>query len=152
MDARPLLETLGRALNQAGLEAIPLVPARFTLRYSFRKTPANLRKLNLVAKELGAVIFRPYFPAADVYCLMRDEDGLRVDFFPGQGEQILPPSPQRGAFSESNKRVTRKQRLAALKAESDRSLVDMIRRLLDKPMQERTHFLRKRISYRGSCL
>ncbi len=50
------------------------------------------------------------------------------------------------------KRVTRKQRLAALKAESDRELLDMIRRLLDKPMQERTHFLRKRISYRGSCL
>jgi hypothetical protein len=50
------------------------------------------------------------------------------------------------------KRVTRKQRLAALKTESDLALVDMIRRLLDKPMQERTHFLRKRIGFRGSCL
>jgi hypothetical protein len=50
------------------------------------------------------------------------------------------------------KRATRKQRLAALSAESDRALVEMIRRLLDKPMHERTHFLRKRIAFRGSSL
>ena len=50
------------------------------------------------------------------------------------------------------KRVTRRQRLAALKAETDRELVDMIRRLLDKPMNQRTHFLRKRVGFRGSCL
>jgi hypothetical protein len=50
------------------------------------------------------------------------------------------------------RRVTRKQRLAALKIESDRVLVHMIRRLLDQPIQERTHFLRKRIGFRASCL
>ena len=51
-----------------------------------------------------------------------------------------------------NERVTRKQKLAALKVESDRALVEMIRRLLDKPIRERTHFLRKRIGFRASCL
>ena len=50
------------------------------------------------------------------------------------------------------KRVTRKHVLAALKAETEREWVDMIRRLLDKPMNQRTHFLRKRIGLRGSCL
>ncbi len=50
------------------------------------------------------------------------------------------------------KRVTRKQKLAALKAESDRELTDMIRRLLDKPMNQRTHFLRKRIGFTASSL
>ncbi len=50
------------------------------------------------------------------------------------------------------KRVTRKQELAALKAESELALVDMIRRLMDKPPNQRTHFLRKRVSYSGSCL
>ena len=50
------------------------------------------------------------------------------------------------------KRVSRKQKLAALKAESDRELVEMIRRLLDKPMNQRTHFLRKRITFTGSAL
>ena len=50
------------------------------------------------------------------------------------------------------KRISRQKKLAALKAESDRELTDMIRRLLDKPMNQRTHFLRKRIGFRGSAL
>jgi hypothetical protein len=50
------------------------------------------------------------------------------------------------------KRPTRKQKLAALKRESDREVVDMIRRLLAKPMNERTHFLRKRLPGGGSAL
>jgi hypothetical protein len=49
-------------------------------------------------------------------------------------------------------RVTRSDKLAALRAESDRALVDMIRRLLDKPMHQRTHFLRTRITFKGSAL
>ena len=50
------------------------------------------------------------------------------------------------------KRVSRKQRLVALKRESDRELIEMIRRLMDKPIHQRTHFLRKRIGFRGSAL
>lgn len=50
------------------------------------------------------------------------------------------------------KRVSRKQQLDALKAESDRALIETIRRLLDKPMEQRTHFLRKRIGLRASAL
>ena len=52
----------------------------------------------------------------------------------------------------SNRKPSRKQALAALKAESDLALVEMIRRPLAKPLNQRTHFLRKRVSYRGSCL
>lgn len=50
------------------------------------------------------------------------------------------------------KQSKREKQLEALKAESELALIDTIRRLLAKPLQERTHFLRKRISYRGSCL
>lgn len=50
------------------------------------------------------------------------------------------------------KRTKREKQLEALKAESELVLIDTIRRLLAKPPQERTHFLRKRITYRGSCL
>ena len=35
---------------------------------------------------------------------------------------------------------------------SDRALRDRIRRLLQKPPEERTHFLRKRIGFQASCL
>lgn len=50
------------------------------------------------------------------------------------------------------KRITRKEKLEALKKESDLALRDQIRRLLSLPPDQRTHFLRKRISYRASCL
>lgn len=50
------------------------------------------------------------------------------------------------------KRASRKQKLDALKMESELALIDSIRRLLDKPMNQRTHFLRKRIGFRASAL
>jgi hypothetical protein len=50
------------------------------------------------------------------------------------------------------KKVTRKQQLAALQAESDRALIESIRALLAKPLQERTHFLRKRVGLRATCI
>jgi hypothetical protein len=50
------------------------------------------------------------------------------------------------------KRAGRKQKLAALKKECDRELLDMIRRLMDRPIEQRTHFLRKRVTYTGSTL
>jgi len=42
--------------------------------------------------------------------------------------------------------------LEALKLESERALIDQIRRLLAKPMNQRTHFLRKRVGLRGSAI
>ena len=39
-----------------------------------------------------------------------------------------------------------------LKRESERALRDQIRRLLALPANQRTHFLRKPIGFRASCL
>jgi hypothetical protein len=53
----------------------------------------------------------------------------------------------------ANKRtVSRKTALDALKKESDMALRDQIRRLLALPPEKRTHFLRKRVGHRMSCL
>lgn len=46
----------------------------------------------------------------------------------------------------------RKTRLEQVRKESDRALIDQIRRLLAVPMNRRTHFLRKRMPWGGSCL
>ena len=49
-------------------------------------------------------------------------------------------------------RATRKAQLDALKKESDLALRDQIQRLLALPPERRTHFLRKRIGLRMSCI
>ena len=50
------------------------------------------------------------------------------------------------------KTKTRKAQEAALKKESERALVEQIRRLLALPMNKRTHFLRVRHPRGGSHL
>jgi hypothetical protein len=48
--------------------------------------------------------------------------------------------------------ATRKAALAALTAESDRQLDELIRRRLALPLEKRMNFLRKRLPGGGSCL
>ncbi len=90
MDARPILDILARVLDEAGLEAILIGNAAAALQaapvttidfdFLFRKTPRNLQKLKTVARALNGVILRPYYPSSDLFRLVRDDDGLQVDF------------------------------------------------------------------------
>lgn len=57
----------------------------------------------------------------------------------------------RGKAAKGKRETTpRPAGLDALRAESDRHHLDQIRRLLARPMAERTHFLRKRVPGGGS--
>lgn len=47
--------------------------------------------------------------------------------------------------------ISRRRKLRALRSESERALIDQIRRLLALPMEKRTHFLRVRLPGGGSC-
>ncbi len=90
MDARPVLSLLARTLQENGLEAILIGNAAAALQgapvttldidFLFRKTSRNVAKLKAVAKALGAVVMRPYYPASDLFRVIRDEDALQVDF------------------------------------------------------------------------
>ncbi len=90
MDARPLLARVARLLDENGLEAVLIGNAAAALQgapvttvdfdFMFRKTPANLRKLKALAVALDAVILRPYYPASGLFRIVRDEDGLQLDF------------------------------------------------------------------------
>ncbi len=90
MDVRPVLAHLARILEQNGLEVILIGNAAAALQgapvttlgidFLFRKTPRNIAKLKSMAKALGAVLLRPYYPASDLFRLTRDDDGLQVDF------------------------------------------------------------------------
>jgi predicted nucleotidyltransferase len=90
MDAQPELALLARVLEQHGLEAVLIGNMAAALHgapvttvdidFFFRKTPGNLKKLKAVAKSLGAVILRPYYPVSDLFRLQRESDGLQMDF------------------------------------------------------------------------
>lgn len=47
---------------------------------------------------------------------------------------------------------TRKKLLKLLKKENDRALIEQIRAQLALPMNKRTHFLRKRLPFGGTCI
>jgi predicted nucleotidyltransferase len=90
MDAAPLLAEVGRRINDVGLEAILIGNAAAALRgapvttvdfdFLFRRTPRNVAKLKALARRLRATILRPFYPASDLHRLVRDDDGLQVDF------------------------------------------------------------------------
>jgi hypothetical protein len=90
MDAGPLLAEVGRRINAVNLEAILIGNAAAALRgapvttidfdFLFRKSSRNLVKLKTIARGLRATILRPYYPVSDLLRLVRDDDGLQVDF------------------------------------------------------------------------
>jgi len=203
MDARPVLSTLARVLNEHGLEAVLIGNAAAALQgapvttvdfdFLFRKTPANLRKLKAVARSLDAMLLKPYYPVSELFRLTRDQDQLQVDFMgridgvrslEGLRRRATPvdmegysllvanladvirgkraagrprdhavpeilETPLTRKLSKPRKRLTKHE---ALRLESERALMEQIRRNLALPMNRRTNFLRKRISYLASCL
>ena len=90
MDAKPLLVEIGRGLEQVNLEAVLIGNAAAALQgapvttvdfdFLFRKTAGNIRKLKALARKLAATILRPYYPASDLYRVVREDDGLQLDF------------------------------------------------------------------------
>lgn len=90
MDAAPLLVEVAGRLRDARLEAVLIGNAAAALQgapvttvdfdFFFRKTARNLAKLKSIARALDATVMRPYYPASELYRIVRDRDGLQVDF------------------------------------------------------------------------
>ena len=90
MDAAPLLTEIARHLQTlrfdvvlignaaAALQGAPVTTVDFD--FMFRKTAVNMRKLKALAAALGATVLRPYYPASDLFRVVRDDDGLQLDF------------------------------------------------------------------------
>jgi hypothetical protein len=90
VNAEPLLRLVARLLARHRLEAVLIGNAAAALQgspvttqdldFMFRSTPTNLRKLKRLADDLDAVVLRPFYPASDLYRVVRDRDGLQLDF------------------------------------------------------------------------
>lgn len=92
MDASPLLVRLLAALAAHKLEAVLIGNAAAAIQgvpvttldfdFMFRETATNMRKLKAVAKDLRAVILRPFYPVSKLYRMVDDAAGLQADFMP----------------------------------------------------------------------
>ncbi len=92
MNAAPLLNSVVAALAKARLETILIGNAAAAIQgapvttldfdFMFRATPANLTKLKRFARELEAMILRPYYPASALFRVVNDQRGLQADFMP----------------------------------------------------------------------
>src|SRR5262245_49628132 len=90
MDARPVLVQIARLLRDHNLEAVLIGNAAAALQgapvttvdfdFMFRRTPANVRKLVELTKSLKAVLMRPHYPVSGLFRIVRDDDGLQLDF------------------------------------------------------------------------
>jgi hypothetical protein len=90
MNAGPLLADIARALWKSKLETVLVGNAGAALHgapvttldfdFLFRPVPQNLAKMKVIARELGGIIYRPFYPASDLYRLINDERMLQIDF------------------------------------------------------------------------
>ncbi len=184
MDAQPIIARIARTLAEQRLEAILIGNAAAALQgapvttidfdFMFCKTPANIRKLKALAKSLGAVLFKPFYPASGLHRISRDEDSLQLDFMSTvdgiksferlrsraarldfEGHVLLVADLADVVASKRaapKRRITRREKLQALKAESERVQKEQIRAWQRLPPEQRTNFLRKRIGPLSSCL
>ena len=90
MNAEPVLKQISQVLAECKLEAILIGNAAAALHgapvttldfdFMFRKTPANLKKLKVLANKLGAYVLRPYYPASGLFRVVNDDRNLQLDF------------------------------------------------------------------------
>jgi len=90
VNAEPFLAEIARHLRDLHFDAVLIGNAAAALQgapvttvdfdFMFRKTPVNLRKLKALATRLGATVLRPYYPVSDLFRVVRDDDGLQLDF------------------------------------------------------------------------
>jgi hypothetical protein len=90
VNAEPFLREIVRHLHDLHLDAVLIGNAAAALHgapvttvdfdFMFRKTAVNLRKLKALATRLHATVLRPYYPASDMFRVVRDDDGLQLDF------------------------------------------------------------------------
>lgn len=62
----------------AALQGAPVTTLDFD--FFFRDTPANRKKLVKLAKQLGAIVLRPYYPASSLFRVTDDTLTLQADF------------------------------------------------------------------------
>jgi hypothetical protein len=150
MNAEPLLSLIARLFKRHRLEAVLIGNAAAALQgapvttidldFMFRKTPANLKKLCALAESLDAVIMRPFYPVSGLFRIVRDSDGLQLDFMPAiHGVKSFASLRSRASLVEFNKSELLvaalsdiiKSKIAAGR-DKDRAVISILQKVADE--------------------
>lgn len=151
MNAEPLLARVAALLKKRRLSAVLIDNAAAALQgapvttmdldFMFRKTPANLAKLKRIADDLDAVVMRPYYPASGLYRMVRDRDGLQLDFMSRvdgvRSFEALRARSLRVAFRGAELLVADLEDIIRSKETSDRPQDRAVLRVIRKTLDER---------------
>jgi predicted nucleotidyltransferase len=153
MNAEPLLNRIASVLADHRLEAVMIGNAAAALHgapvttldidFMFRKTPLNLKKLKGVARSLGAVILKPYYPASDMFRVVNDEQGIQLDFMSRlHGIKSFEGLRSRGTSIEFGGHSLKVAALADIiksKRATGRSKDQAVLEILEKTLDEQTN-------------
>jgi len=159
MDASPILARVAGLLEKHRLETVLIGNAAAALQgapvttidldFLFRYTPANVRKLKALARELNAVVF----PDRSVFRIFGGGD----EWWLGFRTAVPRVRSVEGIWARSTaiQFCDTQLRVASLRDVRRPNVLDQreqIRRLLALPIEKRTNFLRKRVGICMSCL
>lgn len=154
MNAEPLLNRLAKVLADHRLDVVMIGNAAAALHgapvttldidFMFRKTPANLKKLKGVAKSLGAIVLRPYYPVSELYRVVNDERGMQLDFMAKlDGIRSLEGLKARSELVKFGERELRVACLAdiikskrAAGRDRDKAVLDILQKTLDEKEED----------------
>ena len=95
MDATPIVARIARTVQVHGLEVLLIGNAGAAMHgapvttvdidFLYRRTPANVRKLKRIARDLRATLYAPFYPSSNMLRMMNDDETLQVDFMDQAG-------------------------------------------------------------------
>ena len=150
MNAESILSLTAQLLAKHRLDAVLIGNAAAALQgspvttvdldFMFRKTTRNLQKLRRMADDLDAVVLRPYYPASELFRVVRDRDGLQLDFMARvdgiRSYESLRARASIAKFGDHELRVASLQDIIRSKAAADRpedrAVLPILRRTLDE--------------------
>ena len=178
MDATLIVARIARGVQIHKLEALLIGNAGAAIHgapvttvdidFLYRRTPANIRKLKRIARDLRATLYAPFYPGSNMLRMMNDDETLQVDFmdqvdgvrsFEGVRKRALLINIGGVSLWVADladiikmSKPTRKQKRDLPGKQSEWLENDMIRRRVAAPLRVRMNFLRKRIGICSSAL
>lgn len=150
MNGASLLERIARALGRCRLEAVLIGNAAAALHgapvttvdfdFMFRKSEANVEKINEFTVIVKGVVRRPHYPGSGLYRVIDDTTGLQVDFMSVvhgvRSFSALKSKAESVTFGQAKLRVASLADIIASKRAADRPHDRAVLDVLEKTLNE----------------